>query len=126
MTWPRTDTDPKSAKHSLALNDVAGRAGQDGRDGDPTPLWGLPPTTIGSSRVSPFLAYAVEEPYRRGIKGVRSPQESRPAPAGKVFHGRIGVIAVRLRRAAVRAGKPGRAKGLRRIHRLQQGEAPNT
>ncbi|SDK42900.1 Tn3 transposase DDE domain-containing protein [Nonomuraea maritima] len=39
-----------------------------------------------------ILTYAVEEPYRRDIKGVRNLQESRHALAGKIFHGRKGEI----------------------------------
>ncbi|MGV9386442.1 Tn3 family transposase [Nonomuraea sp. NPDC003707] len=39
-----------------------------------------------------ILTYAVEEPYRRDIKGIRNLQESRRALAGKIFHGRKGEV----------------------------------
>ncbi|WP_245642155.1 transposase [Nonomuraea candida] len=39
-----------------------------------------------------ILTYAVEEPYRRDIKGIRNLQESRHALAGKIFHGRKGEV----------------------------------
>jgi hypothetical protein len=39
-----------------------------------------------------ILTYAVEEPYRRDIKGVRNLQESRHALAAKIFHGKKGEL----------------------------------
>ncbi|GAA3219788.1 Tn3 family transposase [Nonomuraea helvata] len=61
-------------------------------DGNPTPLG----EAIGHYgrifKTLHILTYAVEEPYRRDIKGVRNLQESRHALAGKIFRGKKGEI----------------------------------
>ncbi|GLW98661.1 Tn3 family transposase [Microtetraspora sp. NBRC 16547] len=62
------------------------------RDGNPTPLGEAIAHYGRIFKTLYILTYAVEEPYRRDIKGVRNLQESRHALAGKIFHGRKGEI----------------------------------
>ncbi|MFG2246377.1 Tn3 family transposase [Spirillospora sp. NPDC048823] len=62
------------------------------RDGNPTHLGEAIAHYGRIFKTLHILTYAVEEPYRRDIKGVRNLQESRHALAGKVFHGRKGEI----------------------------------
>ncbi|CNF13187.1 Transposase and inactivated derivatives%2C TnpA family [Mycobacterium tuberculosis] len=62
------------------------------RDGNPTQLGEAIAHYGRIFKTLHILTYAVEEPYRRDIKGVRNLQESRHALAGKVFHGRKGEI----------------------------------
>ncbi|MEU8319627.1 Tn3 family transposase [Nonomuraea sp. NPDC048881] len=62
------------------------------RDGNPTPLGEAIAHYGRIFKTLHILTYAVEEPYRRDIKGVRNLQESRHALAGKIFHGKKGEI----------------------------------
>ncbi|WP_433445004.1 Tn3 family transposase [Nonomuraea sp. CA-141351] len=62
------------------------------RDGNPTPLGEAIAHYGRIFKTLHILTYAVEEPYRRDIKGVRNLQESRHALAGKIFHSRKGEI----------------------------------
>ncbi|MGW6501358.1 Tn3 family transposase [Nonomuraea angiospora] len=62
------------------------------RDGNPAPLGEAIAHYGRIFKTFHILTYAVEEPYRRDIKGVRNLQESRHALAGKIFHGRKGEI----------------------------------
>ncbi|MEV0234173.1 transposase [Nonomuraea sp. NPDC050786] len=62
------------------------------RDGNPTPLGDAIATYGRIFKTLHILTYAVEEPYRRDIKGIRNLQESRHALAGKIFHGRKGEV----------------------------------
>ncbi|TDD36483.1 hypothetical protein E1286_38280 [Nonomuraea terrae] len=62
------------------------------RDGNPTPLGDAIAHYGRIFKTLHILTYAVEEPYRRDIKGIRNLQESRHALAGKIFHGRKGEI----------------------------------
>lgn len=62
------------------------------RDGNPTQLGEAIAHYGRIFKTLHILTYAVEEPYRRDIKGIRNLQESRHALAGKLFHGRKGEI----------------------------------
>ncbi len=62
------------------------------RDGNPTPLGDAIAAYGRIFKTLHILIYAVEEPYRRDIKGIRNLQESRHALAGKIFHGRKGEV----------------------------------
>ncbi|WP_202126077.1 Tn3 family transposase [Actinomadura physcomitrii] len=62
------------------------------RDGNPTQLSEAIAHYGRIFKTLHILTYAVEEPYRRDIKGIRNLQESRHALAGKLFHGRKGEI----------------------------------
>jgi TnpA family transposase len=62
------------------------------RDGNPTPLGDAIAAYGRIFKTLHILTYAVEEPYRRDIKGIRNLQESRHALAGKIFHGRKGEV----------------------------------
>jgi TnpA family transposase len=62
------------------------------RDGNPTPLGDAIAHYGRIFKTLHILTYAVEEPYRRDIKGIRNLQESRHALAGKIFHGKKGEL----------------------------------
>ncbi|GAA3163038.1 hypothetical protein GCM10020001_104600 [Nonomuraea salmonea] len=62
------------------------------RDGNLTPLGDAIAAYGRIFKTLHILTYAVEEPYRRDIKGIRNLQESRHALAGKILHGRKGEV----------------------------------
>ncbi|GLY76063.1 transposase [Actinoallomurus iriomotensis] len=62
------------------------------RDGNPTQLGEAIAHYGRIFKTLHILTYAVEEPYRRDIKGIRNLQGSRHALAGRLFHGRKGEI----------------------------------
>ncbi|MBB5781692.1 Tn3 family transposase [Nonomuraea jabiensis] len=62
------------------------------RDGNPTPLGEAIAHYRRIFKTLHILTYAVEEPYRHDIKGIRNLQESRHALAGEIFHGRSTMI----------------------------------
>lgn len=62
------------------------------RDGNPTPMGDAIAAYGRIFKTLHILTYAVEEPYRRDIKGIRNLQESRHALAGKLFHGKKGEL----------------------------------
>ncbi|GAA2669851.1 hypothetical protein GCM10010412_048510 [Nonomuraea recticatena] len=62
------------------------------RDGNPTPLGDAIAHYGRIFKTLHILTYAVEEPYRRDIKGVRNLQEGRHALASRIFHGKKGEL----------------------------------
>ncbi|GAB2830409.1 hypothetical protein GCM10022221_31410 [Actinocorallia aurea] len=62
------------------------------RDGTPTPLGDAIAHYGRIFKTLHILTYAVEEPYRRDIKGIRNLQESRHALASRIFHGKKGEL----------------------------------
>ncbi|ROO86434.1 TnpA family transposase [Actinocorallia herbida] len=62
------------------------------RDGNPTPLGDAIAHYGRIFKTLHILTYAVEEPYRRDIKGIRNLQESRHALASRIFHSKKGEL----------------------------------
>ncbi|MBW8482611.1 Tn3 family transposase [Actinomadura parmotrematis] len=62
------------------------------RDGNPTRLGDAIAHYGRIFKTLHILTYAVEEPYRRDIKGVRNLQEGRHALASRIFHGKKGEL----------------------------------
>ncbi|MDP9868339.1 MULTISPECIES: Tn3 family transposase [Streptosporangium] len=68
------------------------------RDGNPAPLGEAIAHYRRIFKTLRILTHAVEEPYRRDIKGVRDLRGSRRALAGRIFHGKKGELNQRHRK----------------------------
>jgi Tn3 transposase DDE domain len=77
------------------------------RDGNPTQLGEAIAHYGRIFKTLHILTYAIEEPYRRDIKGVRNLQESRHALAGKVLGAADAVLACPGRRWRLRRWRSG-------------------